>query len=278
MNRDILKTDGELYTAKVRYFMRLSYRGARFHGWQTQPNAVSVQSVIEESLSVITREEVRITGAGRTDTGVNARMMVAHFDLERPVKSAESFIRGLNSMAGPDIAIEEIVKVHQDAHARFDATSRTYHYYTHTGKSPFLYPLSWQAPETLDYKAMNRAASLLTEISDFTSFAKLHSDAKTNICRVTRAEWLDLGGGRHVFVITADRFLRNMVRAVVGTLVDVGRGKLSLDQFAKVIEARDRCAAGTSMPPHPLFLWDIRYPYYNQNESSESIFITSGDR
>ncbi len=181
-------------------------------------------------------------------------------------------------MVGPDIAIEEIVKVHQDAHARFDATSRTYHYYTHTGKSPFLYPLSWQAPETLDYEAMNRAASMLTEISDFTSFAKLHSDAKTNICRVTRAEWLDLGGGRHVFVITADRFLRNMVRAVVGTLVDVGRGKLSLDQFAKVIEARDRCAAGTSMPPHPLFLWDIRYPYYNQNESSESIFITSGDR
>lgn len=278
MNRDILKTDGELYTAKVRYFMRLSYRGARFHGWQTQPNAVSVQSVIEESLSVITREEVRITGAGRTDTGVNARMMVAHFDLERPVKSAESFIRGLNSMVGPDIAIEEIVKVHKDAHARFDAASRTYHYYTHTGKSPFLYPLSWQAPETLDYEAMNRAASMLTEISDFTSFAKLHSDAKTNICRVTRAEWLDLGGGRHVFVITADRFLRNMVRAVVGTLVDVGRGKLSLDQFAKVIEARDRCAAGTSMPPHPLFLWDIRYPYYNQNESSESIFITSGDR
>ena len=185
MNRDILKTDGELDTAKVRYFMRLSYRGARFHGWQTQPNAVSVQSVIEESLSVITREEVRITGAGRTDTGVNARMMVAHFDLERPVKSAESFIRGLNSMVGPDIAIEEIVKVRQDAHARFDATSRTYHYYTHTGKSPFLYPLSWQAPETLDYEAMNRAASMLTEISDFTSFAKLHSDAKTNICRVT---------------------------------------------------------------------------------------------
>lgn len=278
MDSDTLKTDGELETAKVRYFMRLSYRGARFHGWQTQPNAVSVQSVIEESLSVITREEVRITGAGRTDTGVNARMMVAHFDLERPLKSAESFIRGLNSMVGPDIAIEEIIKVHQDAHARFDATSRTYHYYTHTGKSPFLYPLSWQAPVTLNYEAMNRAASMLTEISDFTSFAKLHSDAKTNICRVTRAEWLDLGYGRHVFVITADRFLRNMVRAVVGTLVDVGRGKLSIDQFAKVIEARDRCAAGTSMPPHPLFLWDIRYPYYNQNESSESIFITSGDR
>ena len=263
---------------RTRYFMRLSYRGARFHGWQTQPNAVSVQSVIEDNLSTITREDIKITGAGRTDTGVNARMMVAHFDLNQPLKSTESLIRGLNSMVGPDIAIEEIVKVHPDAHARFDATSRTYHYYAHTGKSPFLYPLSWQAPTTLDYKAMNRAAAMLTEISDFTSFAKLHSDAKTNICRVTRAEWLNLGAGRHVFVITADRFLRNMVRAVVGTLVDVGRGKLSLSQFSEVIEARDRCAAGTSMPPHPLFLWNIEYPYYNQNESFDNISTTSGDR
>lgn len=263
---------------RTRYFMRLSYRGARFHGWQTQPNAVSVQSVIEDNLSIITREDIKIIGAGRTDTGVNARMMVAHFDLNQPLKSTESLIRGLNSMVGPDIAIEEIVKVHPDAHARFDATSRTYHYYAHTGKSPFLYPLSWQAPTTLDYEAMNRAAAMLTEISDFTSFAKLHSDAKTNICRVTRAEWLNLGAGRHVFVITADRFLRNMVRAVVGTLVDVGRGKLSLSQFSEVIEARDRCAAGTSMPPHPLFLWDIKYPYYNQNESFDNISTTSGDR
>lgn len=277
MDSDILQApSGDRDDAKTRYFMRLSYCGARFHGWQTQPNAVSVQSVIEDNLSIITREDIKITGAGRTDTGVNAHMMVAHFDLKQPLKSTKSLIRGLNSMVGQDIAIEEIVKVHRYAHARFDATSRTYRYYTHSGKSPFLYPLSWQAPATLNYEAMNRAASILTETSDFTSFAKLHSDAKTNICHVTKAEWLDLGAGCHAFVITADRFLRNMVRAVVGTLVDVGRGKLSLNQFAEVIEARDRCAAGTSMPPHPLFLWDIKYPYYNQDESSESISTTIG--
>ncbi len=268
----------EQTTPRFRYFMRLSYRGARFHGWQTQPNAPSVQSAIEESMSKIAREEIKITGAGRTDTGVNARMMVAHFDISRPIDHTEPYIRGLNSLLGPDIAIEEIVRVSDDAHARFDATSRTYHYYAHTGKSPFLYPLSWQAPERLDYDAMNRAAEILTKISDFTSFAKLHSDAKTNICHVTHAAWHDLGEGRHVFIITADRFLRNMVRAVVGTLVDVGRGKLTCEQFRQVVDARDRCAAGTSMPPHPLFLWDIEYPYYNQKESFDNISTTSGDR
>ncbi|MCM1505207.1 MAG: tRNA pseudouridine(38-40) synthase TruA [Muribaculum sp.] len=258
--------------------MRLSYRGARFHGWQEQPNAVSVQSTLEDGLSKIVRENVKITGAGRTDTGVNARMMVAHFDVSHPLQSSDSLVKGLNSMVGPDIAVEDVFKVADDAHARFDAISRTYHYYTHSGKSPFLYPLSWQAPPTLDYWTMNHAAKILTETSDFTSFAKLHSDAKTNICNVTHAAWHDIGDGRHVFIITADRFLRNMVRAVVGTLVDVGRGKLSTDQFAKIIEARDRCAAGTSMPPHPLFLWDIKYPYYNQNESSDNISSTSGER
>lgn len=269
----------EMPAQTYRYFMRLSYRGARFHGWQTQPNAVSVQSTIEENLSKIVRENVKITGAGRTDTGVNAKMMVAHFDLSHEIKSAESIIRGLNSMVGPDIAIEEIVGMHADAHARFDAVSRTYHYYAHSGKSPFLYPLSWQAPPNLDYEAMNRAAEVLIDTADFTSFAKLHSDSKTNICHLTHAAWHDLGDGRHVFIITADRFLRNMVRAVVGTLVEVGRGRLSPEQFAEVIEARDRCAAGTSMPPHPLFLWDIKYPYYNnQKEASDSMSITSGDK
>ncbi len=274
---DFSNADGQV-PVNFRYFMRLSYRGARFHGWQEQPNAVSVQSAIEDCLSKIVRENIKITGAGRTDTGVNARMMVAHFDVSRPIESIEALIRGINSMAGPDIAVEEIFKVANDAHARFDALSRTYHYYVHTGKSPFLYPLSWQAPPTLDFEAMNKAARILLKTSDFTSFAKLHTDTKTNICNVTQAAWHNLGEGRHVFIISADRFLRNMVRAVVGTLVDVGRHKLSLDQFVKIIEARDRCAAGTSMPPHPLFLWDIKYPYYNQNESSDNISNTSGDK
>lgn len=244
-----------------RYFMRLSYNGAPFHGWQSQPNAVSVQSVIEESLSRVFRAPVKITGAGRTDTGVNAALMVAHFDLESPVTIDRRVLAGINSLVGRDIAIHSIVPVHAEAHARFDATSRTYYYYTHDCKSPFLYTHSWQEPPGLDFDAMNECCRILMATSDFTSFAKLHSDAKTNICRVTQAEWREIAPGRHLFVITADRFLRNMVRAVVGTLVEVGRGKMNIDDFKKVVEAKDRCAAGTSMPPHPLFLQDITYPF-----------------
>lgn len=241
--------------------MQLSYNGAPFHGWQTQPNAVSVQSVIEDALSKFMRRAVKITGAGRTDTGVNASMMMAHFDTDTPIADNAAAIRALNSMIGRDIAIQRIFPVHTDAHARFDATSRTYRYYVHTSKSPFLYPLSWQASPTLDFELMNKAAEILLSVNDFTSFAKLHSDAKTNICHVTYARWEPIEEGRYMFVITADRFLRNMVRAVVGTLVDVGRHKLSLDDFRRVIDSRDRCAAGTSMPPHPLFLHKVTYPY-----------------
>mgnify|MGYP000816136467 CR=1 FL=1 len=250
----------------ARYFIRLAYRGAPYHGWQSQPNAVTVQSVIEQTLARLTRRDaVPITGAGRTDTGVNASMMYAHVDLDPdgPVADPTRFVRSLNSMLGPDIAIHAVTRVDDDAHARFDATSRTYHYYAHTVKSPFAYPLSWQAPPGLDFDAMNRAAALLIGRRDFTSFSKLHTDVKTNICDLRRAVWQDLGDGRHRFVITADRFLRNMVRAVVGTLVDMGRGKLSLDGLRDIIDRRDRCSAGTSMPPQALFLWDITYPFIN---------------
>lgn len=245
-----------------RYFMRLSYNGARFHGWQSQPNAVSVQSTIEDAAARVFRMPVKITGAGRTDTGVNARMMVAHFDLPDDIHILERMTAGLNALCGPDIAIEGIWRVHDDAHARFDAVSRTYHYYTHCGKSPFLAGFSWQEPQQgLDFELMNVCGKILTEVSDFTSFAKLHTDVKTNICKVSEARWEEIENGRHRFVISADRFLRNMVRAVVGTLVEVGRGKMSVDRFREVVAAMDRCAAGTSMPPHPLFLWDIVYPY-----------------
>ncbi len=244
---------------QTRYFMRLAYRGAPFHGWQCQPGEVTVQSVIEDALSTVMRREMKIVGAGRTDTGVNARMMVAHIDTEEPIADAARQVRKLNELVGKDIAIEEIYEVEPDKHARFDATSRTYHYYAVTQKSPFFYPLSWKAPEGLDFAKMNEAAALLLETSDFTSFAKLHTDAKTNICRVTRARWEQVGPDAWVFVITADRFLRNMVRAVVGTLVEVGRGKMSVEQFAAVIARKDRCAAGTSMPGHALFLWEVTY-------------------
>ena len=249
-------------TSMVRYFMRLAYNGAPFHGWQSQPNAESVQSTIERAMTTIMRREVKITGAGRTDTGVNARMMIAHFDLDTPLPNTQSLVRAINSLVGKDIAIYSIDQVHAEAHARFDATSRTYHYYVHTEKSPFMYPLSWQAPVTLDFEKMNEAAKLLLTASDFTSFAKLHTDVKTNICHVTNAHWEQCGEHQWRFVITADRFLRNMVRAVVGTLIEVGRGKMTIDQFRNVISAKDRCAAGTSMPGNALYLWEVTYPYY----------------
>lgn len=212
------------------------------------------------------RRDTPVVGAGRTDTGVNARMMMAHFDTSSALDRTDAFLRSLNTLVGPDIALQRIIPVADDAHARFDAVSRTYHYYAIGTKSPFFYPLSWRAPASLDYQAMNRAASELLRTDDFTSFAKLHTDTRTNICHVTRAEWLPVEGGMgHVFIITADRFLRNMVRAVVGTLVDVGRHKITLDDFKTIIAARDRCSAGTSMPPQALYLWHVAYPYINDS-------------
>lgn len=256
-------TDTTPTEAAGRWFMRLAFRGEPFHGWQRQPGDISVQQMMEEALATVLRlpAPVPVTGAGRTDSGVNASMMPAHFNAVLPMPP-EALVRALNSIIGRDIAVQEIVPVHADAHARFDATSRTYHYYAVGEKDPFVYPLTWRAPATLNYDAMNRAAKLLLTTDDFTSFAKLHSDARTNICRVTRAEWIPTPGGRGMtFVITADRFLRNMVRAVVGTLVEVGRGKLSQQGFADVIADRNRCSAGTSMPPQALFLARVTYPY-----------------
>ena len=244
----------------MRYFLRLSYNGTPFHGWQIQPRDVSVQQTIEEALATILRHPAPLVGAGRTDTGVHAREMFAHFDTDVPLTEPERFLRGLNRLCGRDIAIHELLPVREDAHARFDATARTYKYFASLAKTPFLYPLTWQAPRSLDVESMNHAAALLLETEDFTSFAKLHSDAKTNICRVSHARWEREGEDLLVFTITADRFLRNMVRAVVGTLVDVGRGKISIDRFREIIERKDRCEAGTSMPPQALFLWKIDYP------------------
>lgn len=256
-----------------RYFLRLAYLGARFHGWQVQPDATTVQSVVEGALSTLAREPVSIVGAGRTDAGVNASMMVAHADLPDCLQAdTPGFLRAVNSLIGRDIAVYEIRKVHPDAHARFDATSRTYHYYTSAGKAPFAAGCTWRESKNLDFEAMNRAAQLLLGTHDFTSFSKLHTDVKTNICTVTEARWLSVKelpgtpgevpyGADHVFRITADRFLRNMVRAIVGTLVDVGRGKYGIEEFSRVIESRNRCAAGTSMPGEALFLHNITYPY-----------------
>ncbi len=257
----------------MRYFVRLAYDGTPFHGWQRQPNAGSVQQTLEEALHTVLRQPIDIVGAGRTDTGVNARVMYAHFDLPTPPEDKERpicpedkgrLIGSLNRLCGPSIAIEDILPVKEDAHARFDACEREYRYFVIYSKSPFQRYFAWHSPATLDIDKMNEAASILIDTADFTSFAKLHSDAKTNICDVREAKWTDYtfptGEAGLVFTIRADRFLRNMVRAVVGTLVDVGRNKIDIDSFRKIIEKKDRCAAGTSMPPNPLFLWDIKYP------------------
>lgn len=244
-----------------RYFIRLSYRGAPFHGWQIQPNAVSVQEEVEKALSTVFRAPVSIVGAGRTDTGVNARTMYAHFDYDGILPEKNRFLVSLNRLVGRDIAIHDIFPVADDAHARFDATERTYKYFVAFEKTPFFYPLSWYCPHGLDLDKMNEAAKLLIVTEDFTSFAKLHSDTKTNICKVKHAEWTMEGDSMAVFTISADRFLRNMVRAIVGTLVDVGRGKMTLNELKEVIEKKDRCAAGQSMPGEALFLWDIKYSF-----------------
>ena len=240
--------------------MKLSYNGAPFHGWQVQPNAVSVQSTIEEALSTVLRENISIVGAGRTDTGVNARQMYAHFDYDKEIPDFGKLINSLNRLVGKDIAIYDIIKVADDAHARFDATARTYKYFVTHKKSPFLYPLSWHCPQSLDYEKMNEACEVLKRHIDFTSFSKLHTDVKTNNCRIDYAHWQQ-EGEMMVFTITADRFLRNMVRAVVGTLVEVGRGKISVEEFEQIILKKDRCSAGTSMPPQALFLWKVDYDY-----------------
>ena len=244
----------------MRYFMRLAYNGANFHGWQTQPNATTVQETIEHAMSTVLRKPISITGAGRTDAGVNAAMMIAHFECDSMPDDTAPLVRSLNSLLGKNIAIYTIFKVDDDAHARFDATSRTYKYFAHTVKSPFIYPLSWQCNPKLDFDKMNEAAKVLLQYTDFTSFSKLHTDVATNNCRITHAQW-EPEGKQMVFTITADRFLRNMVRAIVGTLVDVGMGKITKSDFCRIIEQKDRCCAGTSMPGHALFLWDITYPF-----------------
>lgn len=243
-----------------RYFIYLAYDGTAYHGWQRQPNGLSVQERIEEALSLLLRREVAITGAGRTDAGVHARLMVAHADLPPLLPAPEEWARRLNRMLPADIVIYRICPVKSDAHSRFDALSRTYRYYIACGKDPFEGRYRWTMEgRRLDVDRMNEAAACLLRYADFTSFSKLHTDVKTNNCRITRANW-SFSGNDLVFEITADRFLRNMVRAIVGTLVEVGRGKLSVADFCTIIEARDRCKAGTSAPGNALFLTDIIYP------------------
>jgi len=248
-----------------RYFIYLAYNGKNYCGWQVQPNGNTVQQSLEEALATYLRRHVPVTGAGRTDTGVHARLMAAHFDWEEAIVDLDFLADKLNRILPKDIAIYRIVPVKPDAHARFDATSRTYKYYLTDQKDPFNYEWVYKVHGKLDFEAMNEACKVLYEYTDFTSFSKLHTDVKTNNCRITHAGWAQEENLR-VFTITADRFLRNMVRAIVGTLLEVGRGKLSIQGFRNIIEIKDRGEAGTSAPGHALFLENITYP--------DSLFLT----
>lgn len=242
-----------------RYYIFMSYNGTAYHGWQLQPNSITVQQIIEESLCLILGEKIRVTGAGRTDTGVHAAFFCAHFDTEKGnLESDNKLINRLNSFLPKDISVFNIKKVNSDDHARFSAKSRTYKYFITQKKSPFLSDFSWYFPRSLNIEKMNEACEILKQYTDFTSFSKLHTDVKTNNCSIFEADWA-LDGDKVVFTIKADRFLRNMVRAIVGTTVDVGLGKMSLEEFERVIIAKNRCEAGQSVPAKGLFLVDIQY-------------------
>lgn len=243
-----------------RYFLELAYMGSHFHGWQKQPNAITVQETLEKAISTILSSPVTITGAGRTDTGVHASYFVAHFDMVNVLPFDERvFINKLNGLLPASVSVFSVTKVANDAHSRFSAIRRTYEYHLILYKDPFLSELTYRPWFIPDFDKMNRAAEKLKEYTDFTSFARLHGGNKTNICHLEEAYWRMLDN-RYVFVISADRFLRNMVRAIVGTLLDVGRGKTSFQDFCDIIEAKDRSRAGTSAPPQGLYLTDIRYP------------------
>ncbi|WP_346857397.1 tRNA pseudouridine(38-40) synthase TruA [uncultured Draconibacterium sp.] len=242
-----------------RYFLQLSYKGTNYHGWQIQPNAISVQEVMEDALSKILREKIAVVGAGRTDTGVHASYFILHFEAENEIPENLDLVYKLNSFLPSDISVQKVWPVNQELHARFSATSRTYHYFISRKKNPFTTEISYTYLKPLDIDKMNEAAQLLFNYEDFTSFSRLHTDVKTNNCKIMQAEWR-VEENQLVFVIKADRFLRNMVRAIVGTLLEVGKGKLSINEFCQIIENKDRGLAGASAPAQGLFLVDIGYP------------------
>ena len=239
----------------------MAYKGTPFCGWQLQPNGLTVQGELEQALGMILREPVRLTGAGRTDAGVHALHYIAHFDtLRDDLHTDISLIGKINGITPREIAVYRIIAVPPGAHARFYAISRTYHYRISTKKNPFTVDFAYHFYRPLDMSKMNEAASILLEYKDFTSFSKLHGDAKTNLCNISKAQWLDDNNGELRFEITANRFLRNMVRAIVGTMIDIGVEKYPPADIHKIILEKNRGAAGTSAPPQGLYLARIEYP------------------
>ena len=246
----------------MRYFIHLAYHGTAYHGWQIQPNAASVQETLNKAFSVLLQSEMNLMGAGRTDTGVHAREMYAHFDSDTSF-DIPTLVHKLNSFLPKDIVIYDIIPVHDDAHTRFDATKRTYEYHIHQCKNPFLDELSWYFHQTLDINLMNQAAQILQNYTDFECFSKVNTDVNTFDCTIFEAHWKRGENNQLVFTISANRFLRNMVRSIVGTLINVGLHKITLDDFTKIIESKSREKAGFSVPAHGLYLTKIEYDYIN---------------
>lgn len=247
--------------SKTRYFVVLDYNGTPFHGWQYQPNAVSVQEVLDKAFSLILKETIALTGCGRTDTGVHAKNYVAHFDSNaHNLENNADLVHKLNRFLPKEIVIQYIKQMHPEAHSRFDAISRTYQYFVAQQKDPFQYSYSYHYALPLNVSLMNEAATKLFSYVDFTSFSKVDTDVKTNNCKIMEAYWQETEH-QLIFTIKADRFLRNMVRAIVGTLLEVGREKLTIEEFRQIIEAKDRCKAGHSAKAQALFLMNVEYPY-----------------
>lgn len=241
----------------MRYFLEISYKGTRYHGWQIQPNALTVQEVLNKALSTLLGEPVDTLGSGRTDTGVHASVQVVHFNTEREIK--DSFLLSINALLPKDVSVQWIRAVNDDAHARFDATQRSYIYKIALQKNPFDQELVWFYRGQPDVELMNRAAALLLKHTDFECFSKVHTEVNNFNCTITKAYWEQNGSSLH-FHITANRFLRGMVRAIVGTLIEVGKGKCSIEDFEKILLSKDRNKAGMAAPPEGLYLCEVSYP------------------
>jgi len=244
----------------ARYFIRISFKGTNYKGWQVQSGSESVQGSLSHAVSTILREPVSLTGAGRTDTGVHAINYYAHFNSSvDDLHLSGNFIHSLNAVLPYDIFVHDILRVSDSAHARYDAIRRTYHYLITRNKNPFLKDLSWHIHWELDLEQMNKACTMLKKYDDFTSFSKLHSNNRTNFCLISEAEWREVSAGIYVFRISANRFLRGMVRAIVGTMTDIGRGKIPFEDIGRILQGKNRCEAGMAARPEGLFLTDIFY-------------------
>lgn len=260
-----------MITKTQRYLVEIAYHGGKYHGWQVQENASTVQETLDKAMSTLLRQSIRSVGCGRTDTGVHARQLFAHFDYaiaaeQNSMPEPERIIKGLNALLPEDIAVKNMFSVAPDFHARFDAVSRAYEYHIHFHKDPFLTSFSWQVRDIPDVERMNEAAKIMMTYRDFSCFSKSNTQVATNNCEIFSAEWKWLAEDRLVFCIRANRFLRNMVRAIVGTLLEIGHHRKPVGSIRDTIESKSRAIAGVSVPACGLYLTEVNYPGFQKKE------------